>query len=324
MALPTPQVVGILSDNLRMRGSVLPIPKRQATRWAREMGLRKGGPTVLYTGMMYQIVPYVERLSRLQARFASSPLARYFGVARWANRVMGGYGMAALARPPAVQRAELEAVPRNVAHLLREAGVDFGYLYEDDLYSGALAYDLGVDGVVAAHARRVADSFRRHGVHEVITLDPHTTNMLRSVFPKLVEGYDVKVRSYLEVLAEYGLPARSRRSGDVVVHDSCVYARYESIVEAPRDLLSTAGLTVHEPSQSRKLTWCCGGPAETLYPEKAAAVAAARVEQLRAAGKDCVTMCPICLVNLRKAANGTISVRDISEYLTAPGARSSA
>ncbi len=26
-------------------------------------------------------------------------------------------------------------------------------------------------------------------------------------------------------------------------------------------------------------------------------------------------MCPICLVNLRKAANGTLRVRDISEYL---------
>jgi hypothetical protein len=26
-------------------------------------------------------------------------------------------------------------------------------------------------------------------------------------------------------------------------------------------------------------------------------------------------MCPICLVNLRKAADGTLHVRDISEYL---------
>jgi hypothetical protein len=26
-------------------------------------------------------------------------------------------------------------------------------------------------------------------------------------------------------------------------------------------------------------------------------------------------MCPICLVNLRKAADGTLRVRDISQYL---------
>jgi hypothetical protein len=36
---------------------------------------------------------------------------------------------------------------------------------------------------------------------------------------------------------------------------------------------------------------------------------------LVAVAPDCVTMCPICLVNLRKAADGTLRVRDISEYL---------
>ena len=29
-------------------------------------------------------------------------------------------------------------------------------------------------------------------------------------------------------------------------------------------------------------------------------------------------MCPICLVNLRNSANGTLRIRDISEYLAAP------
>ena len=33
--------------------------------------------------------------------------------------------------------------------------------------------------------------------------------------------------------------------------------------------------------------------------------------QLRAVAPDCVTMCPICLINLRKAAGGTVRVRDI-------------
>ncbi len=36
----------------------------------------------------------------------------------------------------------------------------------------------------------------------MITIDPHTTNMLRSVYPKLLPGYDVEIKTYLEVLAE--------------------------------------------------------------------------------------------------------------------------
>jgi Fe-S oxidoreductase len=318
VSLPVRVVAGVLADNLRLRGSVLPVPARRATRWARDLGLPRGGRTVLYTGMMYQLVPYIERLVALEQRLAGTPLARLAGLARPVNRVVSVFSL--VARPRRAQRAEADRVPANVARLLRAAGVEFGYLYSDDLYAGALAYDLGADSAVAAHARRVAATFARYGVREVITIDPHTTYMLRTVYPRLVDGFDVRVRSYLEVLAERGLPRAASsehgpRPGRIVIHDSCLYARAGNVLEAPRDLLAAAGLTVAEPGRTRERTWCCGGPAEALYPDKAAAVAAARVAQLRAVAPDCVTMCPICLVNLRKAADGTLRVRDISEYL---------
>jgi Fe-S oxidoreductase len=313
MPLPIHDVAGILADNLRLRGSVLPVPARRATRWARDLDLPRGGETVLYTGMMYQLIPYIERLVALEQKLGDSPLVRFSGLARRANRIVNGAGI--VARPSAAERAEYDRVPATVARLLRDAGVEFGYLYEDDLYAGALAYDLGADETVAVHARRVTAAFRKHGVRRVITIDPHTTHMLHSVYPKLVDGYDVQVRSYLEVLAERGLPSRPLTAREVVVHDSCVYARYEDVVSQPRELLAAAGFAVREPENAGKLTWCCGGPAEALDPTRAATVAAARVEQLRAAGDECVTMCPICLVNLRKAAHGAMRIRDISDYL---------
>ena len=313
MALPIRDVVGILGDNLRHRGSVLPISSRRATRWARDLDIPRGGDTVLYTGQMYQLIPYIERLVRLEQRLGDSPLARLSGVARRANRLVNGVSL--VARPRPSERKEYDRVPANVARLLRSAGVSFGYLYEDDLYSGALAHDLGADDAVAAHARRVVAILRAHGVREVITIDPHTTTMLRTVYPTLVDGYDVRVRSYLEVLAERGLPVSNALTGTVVLHDSCVYARYEGVVEEPRRLLAAAGLTVGEPESSRTRTWCCGGPAESLFPATALAVAGKRVEQLRAVAPDCVTMCPICLVNLGKAANGSLRLRDISDCL---------
>jgi Fe-S oxidoreductase len=312
MPLPTRDVVGILTDNLRIRGSVLPIPAKQATRWARDLDLPRGGETVLYTGLMYQLIPYIERLVALERRLGDTPLARLTGLGRRMNRFING--VAFVARPSARERAEYDRIPANVARLLRRAGVDFGYLYEDDLYAGALAHDLGADEAVAAHARRIAALLRKHGVREVITIDPHTTNMFRSVYPAVVEGFDLRVRSYLEVLAERGLRIDAPLSGKVVVHDPCVYARYENVIEPPRDLLAAAGLDVGEPENARLLTWCCGGPAEALFPAKAAAVAASRVAQLREVAPDCVTMCPICLVNLRKSADG-MRFRDISEYL---------
>jgi Fe-S oxidoreductase len=313
VALETRDVLGILADNLRLRGSVLPIPAKQATRWTRGLDLPRGGETVLYTGQMYQLIPYIERLVQAEERLGSSPLARLSGIGRRVNRLVNV--SAFVARPSRQQREEFDRVPRAVVQLLRSAGVEFGCLYEDDLYSGALAHDLGLDELVAAHARRVDEVFRRHGVRTVITIDPHTTNMLRSVYPTLLDGFDVEVRSYLEVLAERNGHPAVPAFRQAVLHDSCVFTRYEDVVEEPRTLLARAGVTVLEPENAGKLTWCCGGPVEALYPEKALDQARRRVEQLRSAGAQCVTTCPLCLVNLSKAADGTVAFRDISEVL---------
>lgn len=315
MPLPTGDVIGILADNLRLRGSVLPISSGHGTRWARGLGLPRGGETVLYTGQMYQLTPYIERLVRAEERLGASPLARLAGLGRRVNRIVSV--SAFLTRPSRRERERFDGVPRAAARLLRNAGVELGCLYEDDLYSGALAWDLGLDELVAAHARRVHEILRRHGVRRAITIDPHTTNMLRSVFPTLLADWDVEVQSYLEVLAGLdgaGAVAKGA-AGEVVLHDSCVFARYEGVVEEPRALLARAGTTVLEPANAGRLTWCCGGPAESLYPEKALAQARRRVEQLRPVAAECVTMCPLCLVNLSKAADGTMAFRDISEVL---------
>ncbi len=318
MPLPTGDVIGILADNLRLRKSVLPLPTRVATKWTEGLDLPRGGETVLYTGMMYQLIPYIEGLVKAETKLGDSWLAGLTGLGRRVNRLVNI--SAFMARPSAAERAVYNRVPIDVVHLLRKAGVEFGALYEDDLYSGALAYDLGADEVVAEHARRVQAVFRRHGVKNVITIDPHTTTMLRSVYPKLLEGYDVEVRSYLEVLAEKGLVAsrdgaNAGLSADVVMHDSCVFARYEGLVDEPRELLAAAGVTVRDPENARRQTWCCGGPVESLYPAKAAANAAKRVAQLRDVAPDCVTMCPMCFVNLSTAAGDTMRFTDISQYL---------
>ena len=315
MPLPTGDVIGILADNLRLRKSVLPLPARVATKWTEGLDLPRGGETVLYTGMMYQLIPYIEGLVKAEQRLGDSWISGLTGLGRRVNRLVNI--SAFMARPSAAERAVYNRVPIDVVHLLRKTSVEFGVLYEDDLYSGALAYDLGADEVVAEHARRVQAVFAKHGVKTVITIDPHTTNMLRSVYPRLLDGYDVEVRSYLEVLAEKELTPSAALTGDVAFHDSCVFARSEGVVEQPRALLTTAGLTIREPENSGRQTWCCGGPVESLYPAKAAANAAKRVAQLRDAAPDGVTMCPMCFVNLSGAAGETMRFTDISQYLRA-------
>ncbi len=161
MPLPIGDTIGILADNLRLRGSVLPISAKSATRWTRGLGLPRGGETVLYTGLMFQLIPYIEEMSQAEEKLGASWLAGFVGLGRQVNRVINI--SAFMARPSAQVRAAYDQVLVNVAGLLKEAGVDFGYLYEDELYSGALIYDLGVDEALARHARRVYGILKKHG-----------------------------------------------------------------------------------------------------------------------------------------------------------------
>ncbi|RKO66058.1 (Fe-S)-binding protein [Desulfofundulus salinus] len=313
MPLPIGDTVGILADNLRIRKSVLPVSAESVSAWAKGLGLPRGGETILYTGRMYQLIPYIEALNKVQEKIEDSWIADFVKVGRVVNRFINVSGL--LAVPPKSMRESCSRILANIARLLGQAGIEFGYLYEEDLYSGALVYDLGVDDVLEAHARRVVDVFKKYRVRNIITVDPHTTHMLRSVYPALIKGYNLQVKSYLEILAERDLKPRKELRLEAAIHDSCLYARHENVLQEQRTLLEKAGIDVREPAESGKFTFCCGGPAESLFPRKAKEYAKKRVDQIKKVSFRAVTMCPICLVNLQKAAGGEIQLEDISSYL---------
>ena len=316
MSMPAANILGILADNLRKRKSVVSLSSRKTTAWARGLDIPMGGETVIYTGHMYQLMPSISAMEKKMRRIEGSWISHYFGVGRVINKVVDLTPF--LARAGAEDTRMYNNILRDIVRLLRAADIPFGYLYDQELYSGALLYDEGVDAVFEMHALRVHNMFKKHGVKRVITVDPHTTNILRDVYPTVIKGFDLEVKSYLEVLAQMPLKPVENLAMPVVIHDSCVYARYEGIIDEPRRLLASAGVEFTEPEYSRALTYCCGGPVESLFPSKARTVADNRVKQLAKAGKHVAAMCPICLLNLKEAARGQdIEVHDVSEYLVA-------
>jgi len=314
MPLPTEHILGILVDNLLKRKSVLKLSSHTTTRWAKGLNIPRGGGTVIYTGHMYQLIPSISALAAKMAFFENSWITKFFGLGRFANKFVNLAWF--MARTNSRETEQYNNILRNIANLLQAAGVEFGYLYEDEMYSGALVHDEGVDDAFKLHAQRVFEVFKRNGVRTIITVDPHTTNMLRSVYPKYVDGYELEVKSYLEELTMKNMEAPRTLNMDITIHDSCVYARYEDVVNEPRQLLKKTGATIREPEYAGVLTHCCGGPIESFFPGKAKAIAEKRIEQLGIASNNIAAMCPICLVNLKHAAkNENMTVKDISEYL---------
>lgn len=316
MPLPIAPILGIFADNMCKRGSVLPLSKRTATGWARGLNLPRGGETILYTGHMYQMIPAIATISSQMAWLENSFLARFFGMGRLVNKLVSLSFFMGLTASSENTRYSNQVL-RDIAGLLRDAGVEFGYLYEEEFYAGALLYDNGLDEAFGEHARRVVEQLKKLGVRRLITVDPHTTKMFRHAYPHYVKDFDIEVQSYLEVLGQQHPEAKEPVNGEVVIHDSCVYARYENVSDQPRELLRAAGLSVREPELFGKSTHCCGGPLESLFPAEAQRIAGIRVDQLEAKGKNVVTMCPFCWLNLSKAAGDRLIINDIASTLAA-------
>ncbi len=208
------------------------------------------------------------------------------------------------------EKKQFNGILVSISRLLTKSGVDFFYHPEMDFYSGILLYDLGDQEGFVEHARSVARTLKLHGVHKIITVDPHTTYALKELYPKYA-GVSFEVQPYFALLRPNEV-SRGNGRPPVAIHDPCFYGRYLKVSEGPRRLLTGLGLTYAEVRNCEEFTSCCGGPAESVSPALNREILGRRVAELKASGAPVVTFCPICLANLIKAG---LPVEDLASLL---------
>lgn len=304
------ELLQLMAELDERTGYPVPASPGFASQWSRGLGLgRRGSRRLLFTGALYQLVPYIEGVvDMLKALERSSSAAGIaLGLARAASRALD---LSALVRPRQDLLEWSNRVLRSIASLLLASGVEFDYVPEvSDMYSGVLLRDYGLLRHFSNHARRVVEAVESMGYEEVIVIDPHTMDAVTGGYAKAI-GRGLRAVNYMDLVRPLGKAPLGR----AVVHDSCVYARKLNVVDRPRELLRLAGVEVVEPRRSRSWTYCCGGPLEALMPSLSASIARTRAAELRELGDVAVTMCPICYVNLARASNG-LRVVDIAEVI---------
>ena len=305
MVLPIDEIMKMLKDNVMKYRQPFLLPKWALVGWAE--GIPRGGKVLLYTGGMYQYVPYIQAMVRylegLEGAKGGKLLVKF---GRTVSKLFDVTKFVANVKEEEV--GEAHQILRNIADVLKGSGIEFGYLYEEEPYPGTLLYDLGMEEAFKKHVKYVHNLLK--GVRRVITVDPHTTYMFRHIYPKYVENFNIEVANYLEILAEKGYKARGK--GRFTIHDPCLYARYEEIVGQPRAILN---LELTEPETTGKDTACCGGPIEFLAPRLSGKMARDRIKQLKKASNEVITLCPICMGNLRRWGRGEVNIRDIALLL---------
>jgi Fe-S oxidoreductase len=306
-------IIELIAANVKKSRNPFGAPGARINTWWRDTpGLtRRPGDALLFTGLMYQSIPYIEATTRYLKRLEGTRWASYlrFGrLTRYVPSFLVGWGFSLVTSK--AERRQFNGILQSVHRLLAQSGVDFFYNPEMDFYSGILLYDLGDEEGFEAHARWVARTLKLHGVDKIITVDPHTTYALKELYPKYT-GVSFEVEPYFALLRP---PAASGGNGQppVTIHDPCFYGRYLKLSQAPRRVLSALGLPVVEVRNCGEFTSCCGGPAESVSPALNREILGRRVEELQASGAPVVTFCPICLANLLKAG---LPVEDLASFL---------
>ncbi len=323
------QALSTLRRNIRTTGDPLGLRRPYWMNWSKGVSLSKTGETLLLTGRMYQMLPYVVAATKM-----IKSLEPLLGVPGGTALIQAGARLAGepvlrwKARSNRVLAQRTTRILRGITAALEAAGIRPAYLYDAEPYSGVLLHDLGLEEDFLAHGRKLCSLLKARNITRIITVDPHTANVLKTVYPACFPDFNVQVTHYLEELnaGNVGVPANpGDYPKEMVLHDSCVMVRELGILDQTRKQCAQLGIRLLEPENSGVNTACCGGPIEYAFSSLSDQVSRVRIEELNAICPTVLVACPICLINLGKhRAEPASNVYDIGELLYAAHVRKGA
>lgn len=222
-------------------------------------------------------------------------------------------------------------IARATARLMKQAGVDFAILGQEETCTGDPARRAGNEVLFAMLAETNAATLNGYkeqgGVKTVVTACPHCFNTLKNEYPDF--GVTLEVVHHTDflcgLLAEKKLVPRKPVIGRVVYHDSCYLGRYNDVYESPREILrAIPGVELVEPDYWNKTRGlCCGAGGAQMWMEEQNQnrVNVKRTLQLVDTGaKTVASACPFCMTMLTdglksQSVEDRIKQMDVAELL---------
>ena len=274
--------------------------KEEAADWAKGIDFPRSS-TVIITGHMYQMMPYTRGINRIRkyidenvVRSVASVMKNHIPLIRLSRHFYDRN-----------LKETMNNDLRNIVELLKKSGVEFGYLGKNEPYPGMFLYDLGYIEDFREYAKSVYEFLRENGVKKIITVDPHTHDLLKNRYSEYVPGFHIDVVYYTDLL---NLNYKKFRKG-ITVQEPCHMVLHNNRFRA-LDILNSI-TDVNMPDRNGKSNMCCGGPDELLFPDTAKKVSVQRYTDLKKKSDNIVTICPLCYNNLAYDSK----VMDFSEFI---------
>jgi len=296
-----------LAGNIVSKQNILGVSKEQSARWAKGLNLPKKSETIFFAGCGYQFSSQLETLMSLMRRTDKSSIGAELPLRFTSFQKKLGLNLPGIYSKVLAKSGDTEAQPlKSAVRVLSNLGVEFGYLADDEPCCGAPLYNAGLHKEFAQNARQAYQKLKSFGVRRVISIVPSCTYAILRLFPLYVDGFDLEVRHFLEVVLERisSRELRFPREVKVTYHDPCQLSRYLGLIEEPRRILSAVkGIELVETDWTKgEWSTCCGGGGgfEAVFPELSQILAVNRAKELVETGaKIIVTHCPGCVLQLK-------------------------
>jgi glycolate oxidase iron-sulfur subunit len=281
-----------------------PIALKSDISWAKGISFNYESDILLYTGAMYHLMPNSKALSSLKQKFGDSMTETF---AKFIVKMPSLLKLSAGIYDRHLKE-KMGSYLHDIALLLTDAGVQFTYLGAEEPYPGTFLHDLGYVNEFKQYALKVTKLFRAHRIKRIITVDPHTYELLKYVYPEYVPDFDFEVYHYLDFIKNLSF---EKDDSLITYHEPCHFVLRDIAYNVPKEILENI-CSLKMPARNGKSNMCCGGPDEMIYTSLSESVSDARFLELKGTGsKKIITACPICYINLAKDD----SVIDIAGYL---------
>ncbi len=227
----------------------------------------------------------------------------------------------------------LDARSRRVtvatARILDSAGISWGILGKNELCCGDSVRRLGNEFIFDQMVKDNIKMLEEKGVKKIITQCPHCFSSLKNDYWQY--GFDLEVIHHTELIndlinsGQLKLNKDSNSFGNIVFHDSCYLGRYNTIYEAPRQVVTAAtGQQVAEMPHRLDKSFCCGAGGGRMWMEESPGdknINVARTEEAMENGPNTICVCcPYCMTMFEdglkdKDADEKVQVMDLSEIV---------
>jgi len=215
-------------------------------------------------------------------------------------------------------------IAQAMGKLMKQAGVNFGILGEEESCCGDPARRLGNERQFQIQAQKNIKLMQGYNVKKIVTACPHCYNTIKHEYPQF--GGEFEVIHHTEFIADLikknKLSIPRGNGGVITYQDPCYLGRYNSIYEPPRQVLeSMPDTTLMEMEQNRERSFCCGGGGGRMWLEEniGQRISEMRVDRaIETSAQTIATACPFCLQMFEdavkvKGAEETLKVMDIAE-----------